>query len=110
MFTDHIQQNPQQQVLEILKAPSRQRKRRIPDKQSILKRRLNEVIMGNRPVLKLFSKTLQTDFWFINEGLVDLNEEVFPGQVITMEMLAEMMSDEQNLSELVQNILNNTRQ
>ena len=94
MFTDHIQQNQQQQVLEILKAPSRQRKRRMPDKQSILKRRLNEVIMGNRPVLKLFSKTLQTDFWFVNEGLVDLNEEVFPGQVITMEMLAEMMSDE----------------
>ena len=101
MFTDHIQQNPQKQVLEILKVPSRQRKRRIPDKQNLLKRRLNEVIMGNRPVLKLFSKTLQTDFWFINEGLVDLNEEVFPGQVITMEMLAEMMSDQQNLSELV---------
>ena len=94
MFTDHIQHSPQQQALEIFKAPSRRRKRRMPDKQSILKHRLNEVIMGNRPVLKLFSKTLQTDFWFVNEGLVDLNEEVFPGQVITMEMLAEMMSDE----------------
>ncbi len=91
MYTDHSQQTPQQQVLEIVQAPIRQRKRRASDKQSVLKRRLNEVITGSRPALKLFSKKLQTDIWFINEGLVDLDKEVFSGRVITMAMLAEMM-------------------
>ena len=91
MYTDHSQQVPQQQVLEIIETQSRKRKRRASDKQSVLKRRLNEVITGSRPALKLFSKKLQADVWFINEGLVDLDKEVFQGRIITMAMLAEMM-------------------
>ena len=94
MLSDQTQQDSQQKALDVFKAPTRQRKRRSSEKQSILKCRLNEVITGKCPALKLFSKTLQSDVWFVNEGLVDLEKEVFPGRVITMTMLAEMMNNE----------------
>jgi hypothetical protein len=91
MLSDYTQQDSQQKTLDAFKASTRQRKRRSSEKQSILKCRLNEVITGKCPALKLFSKTLQSDVWFVNEGLVDLEKEVFPGRVITMAMLAEML-------------------
>ena len=97
MLADHTQQDLQLKTLDVFKTPTRRRKRRSPEKQNILKCRLNEVITGKCPALKLFSKTLQGDVWFVNEGLVDLEKEVFPGRVITMAMLAEMMDGDSSM-------------
>jgi hypothetical protein len=93
MLADNTHQDLQQKTLDVFTAPSRKRKRNAVNKQSVLKCRLNEVIMGKRATLKLFSKTLQSDVWFVNEGLVDPAKTTFSGHVITMAMLAEMMDN-----------------
>ena len=93
MVTDNYHNNSDQQVLEIFDMPQKKRKRRAVNKKRLLEQQLNEVIMGIRPVLKTYSAVLKTDLWFVNEGLINPAEENFPGKVITMAMLAEMMSD-----------------
>ncbi len=98
MVTDNYYINPDQQVLEIPDTLQKKRKRRTLDKKHLLKQKLNEVIMGIRPMLKVYSGTLKTDLWFVNEGLINPAEQNFPGQVITMEMLADMMSEEDQLA------------
>lgn len=100
MFTDNLYKD-QQQVLEIFdvtRTPKPQIHRR-------LKKRLTDVILGRRPMLRVYSATLKTDFWFINEGLVSLSDLSPPGKVITMEMLAAIMTDECTLVQTVQQIL-----
>jgi four helix bundle protein len=47
------------------------RKRSTDQKDRVLKRKIGEVILGQRSFLKVHSEVLQTDFWFINEGLVN---------------------------------------
>lgn len=104
MMTNYMQDNSQQQALEILTAPVVKRKTRKPDRQRILKRRLNEVILGKRPALKLYSKTLQSDCWFVNEGLVNPEDAVMPGKVITMEMLADMIDEGGSFDHLLSDV------
>ena len=84
----------EQQVLEIFDLPSRRRGKYGKGVKQ-LKRKLSEVICGLRPLLKVYCKTLQTEFCFVNEGLVDLAHTKLSGNVITMQMLAELMTDEQ---------------
>jgi len=71
-------------------------------KQRSLKRKLSEVIRGRRPYLNVYSKALKTNFWFVNEGLTNPIDKMFAGKVITMEMLAEIMSAQQPVLQIVE--------
>jgi len=73
------------------------RKRSDQQKQRLIKRKLREVILGKRSYLSVYSEALQTNFWFVNEGLVDPANRMFDGNVITMEMLAEIMASDQSI-------------
>ena len=90
-----------QQTLEIFD-PHTRRRRRTPN---VLQGRLNEVIFGKRKALRAYSKTLKTDIWFVNEGLVDPSDETFSGTVITMADLAELMGDANAVSRLAGQML-----
>jgi hypothetical protein len=56
--------------------------------------------------LRVYSKTLQTDFWFVNEGLADPADRRFSGKVVTMEMLVEIMSSGRPLLASIRGLLN----
>ena len=73
-------------------------------KQRSLKRKLSEVILGKRPYLNVNSDVLQTDFWFVNEGLVDPTDKMFAKKVITMEMLVEIMTAQQPILRTVEEL------
>lgn len=73
-------------------------------KQRSLKRKLSEVILGKRPYLNVYSDVLQTDFWFVNEGLVDPTDKMFAKKVITMEMLVEIMTAQQPILRTVEEL------
>jgi hypothetical protein len=77
------------------KRPNRQ-------KQRLVKRRLNEVIFGKRSYLNVYSEYLQASLWFVNEGLVDPADPMFKGKIITMEMLAEILTTDQPLLRAVE--------
>jgi hypothetical protein len=100
MLTDHFTQPSEQAALEIFDTPVRNR----PMRQ--LRRRLNQVLLGKRPALRVYSKTLQTDFWFVNEGLADPADRRFSGKVVTMEMLVEIMSSGRPLLASIRGLLN----
>ena len=91
--------NPDSQVSKVAdlfpQMRKEEQKKPLRQKQHALKRRLGEVILGQRPFLNVHSDALQTDFWFVNEGLVDPADQMFNGKVITMEMLAEIMTTRQ---------------
>jgi hypothetical protein len=84
-----------QQTLDIftpsLKKRSRRRNNSAKEKHRLLIRKLNEVIYGRRVMLKVYSKILQKHFWIINEELIDVKENSFDCEVITMEKLAELL-------------------
>lgn len=73
------------------------RKRSARHRTRLLKRKISEVILGQRPFLKVHSEVLQTDLWIVNEGLVNPADQTFSGKVITMEMLAEIMTARQTI-------------
>ena len=73
-------------------------------KQRPVKRKLSEVILGKRSYLNVYSRSLQTTFWFVNEGLINPADKMFKGNVITMEMLAEIMSANQPILQTVEEI------
>jgi len=87
-----------------LQTGTKQRKTTAQQKQRILKRMLGEVILGLRPFLKVHSEVLDTDFWFVNEGLANPANQLFSGKVITMEMLADIMADGKPLSRTAQQL------
>ena len=58
--------------------------------------RLNEVIYGQRPFLQVYSNTLQRSICFVNEGLMNPDDLNFDGKIITMEMLADIVSDDKS--------------
>ena len=60
-------------------------------------KRLNEVIYGQRPFLQVYSNTLQRSICFVNEGLMNPDDLDFDGKIITMEMLADIVSDENSV-------------
>jgi hypothetical protein len=90
----------EQQTLQIFDLHTR-RRRRTPH---VLRDRLNEVIFGRRKALRVHSKTLKTDIWFVNEGLVDPSDDKFRGTVITMADLAELMGDANAASRLAEHM------
>ena len=93
MESRRIRENPEQQVLEIFDfASQKKRTRSAHQKQRILKHKLSQVVLGQRSALKVHSKKLQIDLWFVNEGLVDPSDVTYKGKVVTMEMLARMLS------------------
>ena len=106
MVTDHLQNKAQQRAPEIFTAPAAGSKRATTDRKRILRRRLNEVILGRRPALRLYSKTLKSDCWFVNEGLVTPEYTAMPGKVITMEMLADLMNGDESLDHVLRHLLN----
>jgi hypothetical protein len=73
-------------------------------KQRSLKRKLGEVILGKRQYINVYSDVLQTDFWFVNEGLVDPTDKMFAEKAITMEMLVEIMSANQPILQTVEEL------
>jgi hypothetical protein len=60
-------------------------------------KRLNEVIYGQRPFLQVYSNTLQRSICFVNEGLINPDDLDFDGKIITMEMLADIVSNENSV-------------
>ncbi len=100
MVADHFAEASEQGVLEIFDTSGQQGSIRQ------LRRRLNQVILGRRPALRVYSRTLQTDFWFVNEGLVDPADRRFAGKVVTMEMLVEIMSSGRPFLPAVRELLN----
>jgi len=109
MVSQSTRTNSDQQVLELFDLASHRegKKRRSPAqrKQRLMKHKLNEVVFGHRPALKVYSKALQTDLWFINEGLVDPSDEAFQGRAITMDMLAQIMSSTGHLVREIEELL-----
>ena len=101
--------NPDSQISKDLdlfpQVQRKERKKPYYQKQRALKRRLSEVILGQRPFLKVHSDVLKTDFWFVNEGLVNPADQMFDGKIITMEMLAEIMATRQPLLRTVEDLL-----
>ena len=77
-------------------------------RQRSLKRKLSEVILGKRSYLNVYSDGLQTTFWFVNEGLVDPTDKMFDANVITMEMLAEIMTAQQPVLKTVKDFFGST--
>ena len=90
-----------QQTLEIFDIHPRRRRRT----SHMLQRKLKEVIFGKRNALRVYSQTLETSIWFVNEGLVDPSAKNFDGAVITMARLAEILADDQPASQLANGIL-----
>lgn len=82
----------------------KKRKTASAQKQRVLKRMLSQVMLGLRPFLKVHSEVLQTDFWFVNEGLTDPADHLFSGKVITMGMLAEIMIARQPILHTVEEL------
>lgn len=70
----------------------RTRKRKSSGKT--VNKRLNEVIYGQRSFLQVYSNTLQRSICFVNEGLMNPNDLDFDDKIITMEMLADIVTNE----------------
>lgn len=89
-------------------SPRARRKRQTSQRRqhSLIAKRIKEVIYGQRPFYKVYSKTLQTDIWFVNEGMLNPDEEEFNGTIITMEMLSGILSDEKPLLPALEALLN----
>lgn len=104
MVTDHVRNKTEQRALEIFPAPAAKNQRSATDRKRILRRRLNEVILGRRPALRLYSKALKSDCWFVNEGLVKPESTTMPGKVITMEMLADMIDEGGSFDHLLSDV------
>jgi len=66
--------------------------------QARLRRRIKEVIYGRRPAVKIYSSRLQSELWLVNEGLADPADALFAGKVITMQLLAELMLEQEKLN------------
>jgi hypothetical protein len=103
---DMLTDNSDSQTPEIIdlfpQAARKDRKRSVRHKTRVLKRMIGEVILGQRPFLKVHSEVLQTDLWIVNEGLVNPTDQTFNGKVITMEMLAEIMTAKQPILKTVE--------
>ena len=106
MESRSIRNNSKQQVLEIFDlAPQKKHTRSAHQKQRILKHKLSQVLLGQRSALKVHSKTLQTDLWFVNEGLVDPCDVAYEGKVVTMAMLAKLLADGEHLGQEVRRLV-----
>ena len=70
----------------------RTRKRKTSGKS--VNKQLNEVIYGLKPFLQVYSNTLQRSICFVNEGLMNPDDLNFDGKIITMEMLADIVTNE----------------
>ena len=101
-----MKEKDRQQTLDIngIVAPRRRQKDRL------LRHRLKEVLHGKRPALKVYSRRLQADLWFVNEGLADPADATFGGRVITMAGLANMMKGGTPLSQAIQALLEESEQ
>lgn len=84
----------------------RKRKLRRKSAGKSIARQLNEVIYGNRPFVQVYSNFLQRPVCFVNEGLINPDEINFDGKIITMEMLAEIVTNENELPLAIKNMLN----
>jgi hypothetical protein len=105
---DMITNNLESQVPEMIdlfpQTKKEKRKYSGQQKQRLVKRNLREVILGKRSYLNVYSETLKRDFWFVNEGLIDPTDKMFSGNVITMEMLAEIMTGNQSILRTVEEL------
>jgi len=81
-----------QQVIDLFEFTTVKKPERVLHSELIrLRRRIREVIYGQRPAVKIYSTRLQTDLWLVNEGLVDPLDTAFEGKAVTMQVLAEFM-------------------
>ncbi|TFH01872.1 MAG: hypothetical protein E4H13_03705 [Calditrichales bacterium] len=78
--------------------------------QRILKRKLGEVILGQRPFLNVYSDALQTDIWFVNEGMVNPSDPLFVNRVITMNRLAEIIGSNDTILKTVEKLFGENQQ
>ena len=89
-----IKSAAKQQTVDIFTLPikkrARKRKHSLADGHLLLMQKLNEVIYGQRSRLKVYSKILQKHFWLINEELINVDENDFDEEVITMKKLVEL--------------------
>jgi hypothetical protein len=104
MITNNLESQPPEMIDLFPQTKREERKRSDQQKQRLVKRKLSEVILGKRSCLKVYSESLQTTFWFVNEGLVDPTDKMFDGNVITMEMLAEIMITNQPALKIIEKL------
>ena len=78
--------------------PQQPRIRKRKSTAKMVNKQLNEVIYGQRPFLQVYSNTLQRSICFVNEGLMNPDDLDFDGKIITMAMLADIVSDDQSLN------------
>jgi len=105
MITNNLE-SPVSEIIDLFPQTKKEKgKSSHPQKQRWVKRKLNEVILGKRSYIKVYSEILQTNFWFINEGLTDPTDSMFNGNVITMEMLAELMVADQSILRSIEEML-----
>jgi hypothetical protein len=77
--------------------PQQPRIRKRKSSGKTVNKQLNEVIYGQRSFLQVYSKTLQRSICFVNEGLMNPKDLDFDGKIITMEMLADMVTNENSV-------------
>ena len=104
MITNNLESQAPEMIDLFPQTKREEHKRSDKPKQRSLKWKLDQVIFGKRSYLYVYSATLQTHLWFVNEGLVDPTDKMFNGNVITMEMLAEIMSTDQPLLRTIEKI------
>ena len=104
MITNNLESQVPKMIDLFPQTKKEKRKRSGQQKQRSVKRNLIEVILGKRSYLNVYSETLQRDFWFVNEGLIDPTDKMFAEKVITMEMLAEIMIAKQPVLQTVEEL------
>ena len=77
--------------------PQQKRARKRKTSGKSVNKQLNEVIYGQRPFLQVYSNTLQRSICFVNEGLMNPDDLNFDGKIITMEMLADIVTNEDTI-------------
>lgn len=93
------------EIIDLFPQTKKEKKRAsLRRQQRSLKRRLSDVILGVRPFIKVHSDVLETDFWFVNEAMVNPGDPMFHGKTITMKMLAEIMMSRQPVLKTVEEL------
>ncbi len=105
MVTSSIIANTDQRVFNLLQPEHRPKLQRRKKNDRDVAQQLVDVIQARRPALRLRSRSLDTCIWFVNEKLTDPEDQRYDGKVITMEMLAELLSCESSMLEAAQRLI-----
>ena len=89
-----IKTDARRRTLDSVKISSKKRKHgcknSVREERLLLIRKLHGVIYGRDAGVRVYSKLLKKHFWIVNEGLININENNFNDEVVTMAKLADL--------------------